>query len=328
MKPVVQTVLILIAMAVAPAMDAAQPGIDQVEFERPIGQQMLQASPDPVAIESDIPYLDTDNPQHLLDLYLPNERKARALPVIVFIHGGGWTSGDKSSAAVHLIPLVRSGQYAGVSINYRFSSEAIWPAQLEDCRAAIRWVRENAEARGLDAEHIGVWGPSAGGHLALMVGLTGNARERSAKRDVDNSVAAIANFFGVTDMLALREKPDSRPGNAAAMKPETPEELLIGGLLAANRDKAKSASPITYVSADDPPVLTVHGDADPKIPYDQAVRLDAALRDAGVPSYFVTVVGGGHGNFSGAADDRLKAFFDRYLRGQEVRIITAPITEW
>jgi dipeptidyl aminopeptidase/acylaminoacyl peptidase len=138
---------------------------------------------------------------------------------------------------------------------------------------------------------------------------------------VSSRVAVVASFSGVTDLLALIGK----PSDLDRTKPDVPEALLIGGSLIENPARATAASPLAYVSANDVAVLTVHGTADRTVPYDQAVRMDTALRQAGVPSYFVTVQGGGHGDFGTAADRRVEAFFARYLRGEDTAVSTAPI---
>ena len=250
----------------------------------------------------------------------------RKLPAIVMIHGGGWRAGGKSDVALILMPLIRSGRYAGVSIDYRWSSEARWPAQIYDCKAAIRWVRANAAKYAIDADRVGVWGLSAGGHLALMLGLSANLPELEGEigpyRGTGSQVAAVVNFFGVSDLLSLAgpSAEKSSPGSGAAV------EALMGGPLPQNIQKAAAASPLTYVTADNPPVMTVHGTLDSIVPYEQSVLLDAALRKAGVPSYFITVKGGGHGDFGAIADDRVKAFFDKVLRGQDVQISIEPLT--
>jgi acetyl esterase/lipase len=280
---------------------------------------------EPLAFELDVPYAGTDNPKQRLDVYLPAGPKSSALPVIVFFHAGGWFQGDKADGARRLLPLVRTGEYAGVSVGYRLSGEATWPAQIHDGKAAIRWVRANADKHGLDADRICVWGRSAGAHLALMLGVSGGNPELEgeigAHTDVSSGVTCVANFFGVTDILALI----GQPGHIDRMSPDAPEAKLLGGPLRDNTVLAASASPITYVSVDDPPVLTVHGDADPIVPYDQAVRLDAALRKLGIPSYVVTVQGAGHGDFPQSAETRLALFFAKYLLGRHVVVSTAAI---
>jgi acetyl esterase/lipase len=280
----------------------------------------------PIAYELDIPYANTDNPRQRLDLYLPKDRKSDKLPVIVYFHGGGWLQGNKADGAGRLRPFVRTGKYAGVSVGYRLSGEAIWPAQLHDCKAAIRWVRAHADQYGLDPDRIAVWGRSAGAHLALMIGVTGDGPQWQGvpgppPDGMGSKVACVANYFGVTDIPALV----GQPSDIDRTTPAAPEAQLLGGPLLDHPAKARAASPITYVTANDPPVLTVHGDADRAVPYDQAVRLDAALRKAGVPSYFITVKGAGHGDFPKGMNERLQAFFGRYLLGQKVDLSTEPI---
>jgi acetyl esterase/lipase len=278
-----------------------------------------------VASHLDLPYADTGNPRHRLDLYLPTQPKREKLPVVVFVHGGGWQDGDKAVGAALLLPFVRTGEYAGVSVGYRLSDEATWPAQIHDCKAALRFVRVNAARYGLDPDRIGAFGQSAGGHLALMLGLTGGVPvlegELGAHGGTSSRVAAVANFFGPTELLAMV----GQPGDIDRAQADAPEAKLIGGPLRENPEKAAAASPVTYVTPDDPPVLTVHGTADRTVPYDQGVRIDAALRKAGVTSYLVTVEGGGHGDFGTAADDRVRALFDRYLRGEPAEVSAAPV---
>jgi acetyl esterase/lipase len=301
----------LLAAALLPSAAPAQPRPD------PRG---------PVTVERDIPYAGGGNPRQRLDLYLPAARGARKLPVIVFIHGGGWMNGDKDDGADRLVPFVRSGEYAGVSVGYRLTGEAIWPAQVHDVKAAVRWVRANASRYGLDSGRIGAWGRSAGAHLALLLGTSGDATELEGElgphRAESSAVAAVANEFGVTDMLAVL----GQPSDIDRARRGAPEARLLGGAITEHPERARAASPVTYVTPGDPPVLTLHGTADRTVPYDQAVRLDAALKKAGVTSYFVTVRGGGHGRFGSAADERTAAFFARHLLGKGVEVPTSPIT--
>jgi len=327
MKSMFRTALRVVALALGWVAVTVEPRADESDFSTGNAISLKEIRREPITFELDIPYADTGNPRHRLDLYLPKNRKSDILPVIVFIHGGGWMWGDKSDAdgVGRLIPFIRTGQYAGVSIGYRLSSEAQWPAQIHDCKAAIRWVRANAGKYALDADHIGVWGRSAGSHLALMLGMTGDVPglegDIGAHRDVSSRVAAVADFSGRVDLLASI----GQPKDADSASTQTPGAMLIGGPLFDNIEKARMASPITYVTANDPPVLIVHGSKDSTVPYDQAVRLDAVLRQAGVPSYFVTVKEGGHGDFGNVADGRVKDFFDRYLRGENVEISTKPL---
>ena len=301
----------------------------QTRDERDLGgsgaMSLDQLRREPIDFQLDIPYANTANPRQRLDVYTPTERKVDILPVIVFFHGGGWMQGDKSDGARRLLPFVRSGQYVGVSVGYRLSGEAPWPAQIHDSKAAIRWIRGNAARFGFDPDRIGAWGRNAGAHLALLLGTTGDVATLEGTfglhRNASSSVRGVANYFGVSEMLAIQ----GQPTDIDRTQPKAPEALLIGSPLAKTPDVARAASPVTYVTANDPPVLTVHGDADRVVPYDQAGRLDRALRRVGVPSYFITVRGAGHGDFPTAADDRVRMFFDRYLRGQNVLISTAAI---
>ena len=167
----------------------------------------MQALNEQLEIERDVPYAQTGNPRHRLDIYRPRQRPATALPVIVFFHGGGWMQGDKADCARMISQVMRSGHFAAVAAGYRLTEEATWPAQLHDSKAAIRWVRANAARYGFDADHIGVWGASAGGHLALMLGVTGDARALEGNigphLSVSSRVSAVANFLGITELLAL-----------------------------------------------------------------------------------------------------------------------------
>jgi len=314
-----------IALAIASGAALAQPSRDERDLDEGGAMSLEELRREPVTFELDVPYADTDNERHRLDLYLPKERKSDALPVIVFVHGGGWMGGNKADGAARLLPLVRSGRYAGVSAGYRLSREATWPAQIHDAKAAIRWVRANAPKYGLDADHIGVWGRSAGGHLVLMLGTSGDVPalegDLGPHRVVSSRVAGVANFFGPSELLAEI----GQPSDIDRTRPEAPEARLIGGPLLENPETARAASPVTYVTPNDPPALTVHGTEDRTVPYDQAVRIDAALRKAGVPSYLVTIEGAGHGDFGSAADGRLEAFFARVLLGEDVEVSTATI---
>jgi acetyl esterase/lipase len=291
-----------------------KPGLSKIS---PTSIEELQK--EPITFEMDIPYAADENPMHKLDLYLPKKRKTEKLPVIVFIHGGAWLGGNKSDDAAELISFVRTGKYAGISINYRLTGEAKWPAQIYDCKAAIRWVRANSENYGFDSNHIAVWGKSAGAHLALMLGVTIDAElegDVGPYKGYSSKVEAVVNFFGPTDLNAIiGQTSDINHSTAFA-----PEALLIGGAVPENPDKARAASPVTYVTAQDSPVFSVHGDSDKIVPYDQALRIDAALHRAQVPTYLITIKKGGHGDFGTIADKKVAAFLDKYLRGEKVKL--------
>jgi acetyl esterase/lipase len=284
--------------------------------------------PENVLVEKDIPYAGTENPRQTLDLILPRApRGGKPLPLIVNIHGGAFRAGDKSMGVREIADLVEHGNYAAVTINYRLSGEAAWPAQIHDCKAAIRWLRANAAKYGIDPDRIGVIGASAGGHLAAMLGTSGGIAalegDLGAHAGVSSRVRCVVDQFGPSDLLAMGDYPSRIDHNAA----DSPESELIGGALPENKDKARAASPITYVSRDDPPFLILHGTEDPLVPVNQSERLAEALKAAGVPCTFVRVVDAGHGGFrSPEVGRRIRQFFDKHLRDQPVgEVSDAPI---
>jgi acetyl esterase/lipase len=164
--------------------------------------------PDSIKFIRDLPYADNDNPRQSLDLYLPKDHSAeKPLPLLVFIHGGGWRNGSKDGAGRRLAPFIESGRYAGASIGYRLTDEAVWPSQIHDCKAALRWLRGNAAKYHLDPDRIAVWGTSAGGHLVAMLGVTHNVDglegELGSHDNEDSSVQAVINFFGPSELHAM-----------------------------------------------------------------------------------------------------------------------------
>ena len=255
-----------------------------------------------ITVQRDIEYVERGGKSRTLDLFLP-EKTDSVLPVIVWIHGGGWKSGSKEMTP--RIPFVRFG-YAFASLNYRLSGEAPWPAQLDDCKAAIRWLRANAAKFHLDPDRIGVWGQSSGGHLVAMLGVTG---------DKDNRVQAVCDWSGSHDLVALFDlKVRNQDGTTGS-----PIIELLGGPGVATKPKAAQASPLTHVSKDAPPFLIMHGDKDPLIPIKQSELLDAALRKAGVECKFVVVPGAGHGFGGPDINNQVVEFFDKHLKSS-----TAP----
>jgi len=288
---------------------------------RPAGPRRDWA-PEGIEIQRDLPYAGTENPRQRVDLLLPRKRRGdKPLPVAVWIHGGAWRAGDKRGGLGRLGPLVASGDYAGVSIGYRLTGEAIWPAQIHDCKAALRWIRANAEKYNLDPERIGVWGSSAGGHLVAMLGTSGDVEDLEGKlgehTDRSSRVQCVVDYYGPSDLLTMGKYPSHMKHDA----PDSPESKLVGGPVQEMKEKARAASPTSYVSADDPPFLIVHGDRDMTVPYNQSQRLDTALREAGVDSTFITIEGGGHGGFrSREVLGRVRAFFDKHLRGRDVEV--------
>lgn len=261
-------------------------------------------------IERDLEYVRRPSRPLLLDLYLPGEPRG-PLPLIVWVHGGAFRTGGKENPPAQR--MVARG-YAVASIQYRLSQEAIFPAQIEDCKAAIRWLRVHAGTYNLDPQRIGAWGASAGGHLVAMLGTTGHLREfdeREPYHGVSSAVQAVCDFFGPTDFLQMDAAGSTQRHDA----PDSPESQLVGGPIQEFKERVARANPITYVAPGAPPFLIVHGDRDPLVPHHQSELLYTALKRAGGDVTLYTVRGGGHGNFTDPEVDRLvDAFFERHLQ--------------
>ena len=257
----------------------------------------------------DIAYVSGGHGLQKLDLYLPQSKKR--VPLIIFVHGGGFSRGDKGDQ--NPAQFLSDG-FAFASINYRLSDDALFPAQIEDCKAAVRWLRSNAARYNLDPERFGAWGTSAGGHLVAMLGTTVDTTifDVGENLEVSSRVQAVADWFGPTDFLQMdaHKVPDGMGHNGAG----SPESRLIGGALQRNKEKATAANPITYITPNAPPFLIAHGDADRLVPHHQSVLLEAALKKAGVPVQFYTVKGGGHGFRNSTADKLRKEFFAKHLK--------------
>ena len=248
-------------------------------------------------------YLKAGGVELKLDVYRPQGVSAPT-PTLIYMHGGGWTNGNKEGSALTFLPYMEMG-WAIVNVQYRLADNAHAPAAVEDCRCALRWVYQNAAEYNFDLEAIVTTGNSAGGHLALTTGVLpasagldrqcpGDRRRAWTTGTLSNEelkVAAIINWYGITDVYDLAHRAPGISGNFT--------EAWLGS--AADRDEiAKRVSPLTYVRNGLPPILTIHGDNDPIVPYDQGQRLHAALEAAGVPNRLVTIPGGGHGGFSNA----------------------------
>ncbi len=277
---------ILVAAGLSLMPSLGQPGAKQPQRRTPL--------PPGVKVLKDLEYGKVGSRALLLDLYLP-EKSEKAWPLIIWVHGGAWMAGSKDGHS----PALRftANGYAVAQVGYRLSQEATFPAQIHDCKAAVRWLRANADKYGLDPKKFVAWGGSAGGHLVALLGTSGGVAELEGNdNDLKESsrVQAVVDWFGPTDFLHIGDAESDIRHTA----PDSPESKLIGGPLLENKDKAAKASPITYVSKDAPPFLIMHGDKDRTVPFNQSERLYAALKKAGVEVTFVPVKGAGHG-FSG-----------------------------
>ena len=276
---------------------------------------------------ADLDYAGTGNPRQTLDLYLPEKRVgSELLPLIVFIHGGAWQGGDKNGGGAKVGAYVASGKYAGASIGYRLSGEAQWPSQIHDCKAAIRWLKAHAGKYGLDPDRIAVWGSSAGGHLVAMLGVSDGIEELEGKigphLDQNAKVHCVIDFFGSSELLTMGDHESIIDHNA----PDSPESKLVGGPILENPDKAKSASPIEHITADDAPHLIVHGDKDRVVPYPQSTDYKKRLESAAVPAILVTVAGGEHGKgFGPSVEKVVAAYLEKMLLGEKREITDKTI---
>ena len=274
-------------------------------------------------IVPDQTYLTADGKESKLDLWVPRGATA-PVPTVIYIHGGGWMQGTKEVSDLLLLPWLEQG-FAVANVEYRMGPTALAPAAVEDCRCALRWVRENAATYKLDPGRIVLTGHSAGGHLSLTTGMLTAASgfdNLCPKRNNDATaggladpvveempVAAIVNWFGITDVGDLLAGPHAKVYAIQWM-----------GSLPNRMELAKQLSPLSMVRAGLPPILTIHGDADPIVPYDHAVRLHAALEKAGVPNQLHTVPGGGHGGFT--VEQALEAY--RVIRDFVTKHVPAP----
>jgi acetyl esterase/lipase len=295
---------------------------------QPGGQRPQVRIPDSVEVRRDIDYVGDGNPRQMLDVVLPKERAEgkKKLPLIVFIHGGGWRNGSKEGSIRRLLPYVESGHYVGASINYRLTGESTWPAQIHDCKAAIRYLRGNAGEFGINPKKIAVWGGSAGGHLVSMLGTSGGVGELEGDLgdhdDESSRVSCVVNYFGPQNFLTMVRQESTIDRRAGK---EYPEALLLGGPVQERREVARQASPVTWVSRDDAPFLTAHGTEDPLVPYAQGEEIHAALQKAGVESHLLRVEGGGHGFGGPEIEERVKLFLEKHLRNKKVEIPDEPV---
>ena len=273
----------------------------------------------------DIPYSKQSETQKM-DIYLPDSSTG-PLPVIVSIHGGAFMYGNKDDLRQEpMLKGIHHG-YAVVSIDYRLSGEAIFPALIYDCKAAIRFIRAKAGIFGFDPDHIGVWGASAGGYLAAMLGTSGNTPELEdltmGFENESSSVQAVVDWCGpAADFLAMDD--EIRQNNVGCQMyhndPDSPESRLMGGQITSIPEKVKYASPMTHIHKDIPPFLIQHGDMDPIVPVQQSIKLAEAIGAiAGKDRAQLDVIEGmgHHGDMKYETDEnisRVFGFLDRYLK--------------
>jgi acetyl esterase/lipase len=257
-----------------------------------------------------VEYVPGGHERHKLDIYLPEKVKnTKPVPIVIWIHGGAWRAGNKKNCRSRV--FLEDG-FSAASINYRLSQHAIFPAQIEDCKAAIRYLRANAKKYNIDPDRMGVWGSSAGGHLVALLGTTSDFKDfdKGPNLHISSKVQAVCDFFGPTDFTKMKDFESKMDHDAA----DSPESKLVGGPIQENKEACKRANPITYVSMKDPPFLIVHGDKDPLVPHNQSELLYKALKKADVDVKFHTVEGGGHGFRDAQVNRMVREFFNRHLK--------------
>jgi acetyl esterase/lipase len=270
-----------------------------------------------VKVEKDIVFGKGGGDELKLDLYQPADHvdsKDSVLPGLLIIYGGAWRSGNKEVMRIFGEQYARAG-YVVAAVSYRLFPKYRFPACVEDCKCAVRWMRSEAASLRIDPHRIGAMGLSAGGHLSMMLGYMDDSdglQGEGGHTGLSSQVQCVVNYFGPFN-LTLRDWK------------EKDERLLVdfvGGKIDERLDDYKRASPSTYVDSDDAPTITIHGTADPLVPYGQAVLVDKILREKGVESLLVPVEGAGHG-WWGADLQRTQRmsieFLDKHLKGDEGR---------
>ncbi|WP_075352385.1 alpha/beta hydrolase [Algoriphagus marinus] len=251
--------------------------------------RVMNLFPEGTTLHGNIPYQNDTLQKHLLDIYLPPNPQSK-VPLIIWVHGGGWLSNDKYADMGYMketISALMNEGYALASIDYRFSTQAVFPAQMLDCNAAISFLVENAAKYGLDTDRMAVMGFSAGGHLASMLALSKNQNIDDfflPETNRDFSFKAVVDFYGPADLTLF-------PG---ANDPKSPEGLLIGAAPLDRPDLAKMASPVSFVDESDPPFLIIHGENDDLVSPRQSYLLNSWLQVKGIPSELIIVPGAPH----------------------------------
>lgn len=295
-------------------------------------QAQRPALPKGFTAEYDVKYVPDGDEAQVLDIYFPETASDKPLPLLVWIHGGGWSAGTKAGMP-YLSQLPRG--YIAASIEYRFSQKALFPAQIQDCQAAIRFLRANAKKYSIDPSKVGVGGASAGGHLAALVGTSGGQKvfpKIGGNEDQSDQVQAVCDIFGPTNFWTVikQAEDDKNVKNIFKWNNGDPYSKLIGGKLGEDKDRCEAVSPVKYVTKDSPPFLILHGDHDTLVPYAQSVELQELLTKAGVESTLQKLPGAGHGGAAFALPSLAKLtmnFFDKHLKGVDAKIEALPESE-
>jgi len=283
-----------------------------------MNQLLRDAAKSPVVVERGIVYGHAGERALHLDLCRSLKKEKKRAPAVVWIHGGGWESGSKDQFLQSIVSYAERG-YVAVSVEYRLSQEAIFPAQIHDCKAAVRFLRAHANKYGIDPDRIGVSGYSAGGHLAALLGASGGVKELEGAGgwpEHSSRIQAVSTSAGPSDFLALGE--DEEFMRASEKTKDDAYHKLLGGSPLEQMELARLASPTAHVTPDAPPFLIFHGTKDELVPYYMATRLYEALKRNGTDVELVPIEDGGHTDWRlWSWETILKEveFFDRHLKG-------------
>jgi acetyl esterase/lipase len=266
------------------------------------GQGFSTSITAPYRVTPNVTYLTATNFEAKLDVYSRSDMTTPQ-PTLIWIHGGGWTGGNKEGATFSLLPYMEMG-WNVVNVEYRLAKVSVAPAGVEDCLCALRWVIRNAKQYGFDTSRIVVSGGSAGGHLALTTAMipASAGLDRECPGTEELKVAAVVDWYGITDVADLLDGANMRT-YAVQWLGSVPNRMEI----------AKRVSPLTYVRAGLPPIISIQGDQDPVVPYSHSVRLQDALKKVAVDGELVTIPGGKHGGFARAENQRAYAAIKAFL---------------
>lgn len=304
--------------AIVLILNLALAGLAVAADNSPPKKKFVDNIPPEVTVQSNLEYVSGGGASQSLDLYLP-PANGGTLPVVVFVHGGGWRAGTKDDWHPSFHDLLTHG-FAVANINYRLSTEAPWPAQIDDCKAAVRWVRAHAGDYHFDPDHIGMWGHSAGGHLTALMGVSNNVASLEGTEGVigvSSAVQAGCDWSGPVDIALFARQVAPLYSRGVDMTNQ-----LMGGADKATQESLAQASPITYVSASSVPFLIMHGEKDNVVSQEQPKLLDDALKKVGVESTLIIVPGADHGIVSHPSQGPnvpdvytpVTAFFEKHLK--------------
>lgn len=288
--------------------------------------------PPGITWEFDVPYVKDGDAAQRLDIYFPEQKPKEPLPLIVHIHGGGWMGGSKYPCDVR---RMTAQGYVVASVEYRFSQVAKFPAQIQDCQAAIRWLRANAQRYHINPGKVGVIGGSAGGHLSALVGVSGGKKAFAAiggNEEQSDAVQCVCDIFGPKNFASVmvQAATDKNVKNIFKFNtPSDPYSELIGAKLS-DKEKTSAVSPIAYVDKNSPPFLILHGTHDDLVPYAQSEEFEAAMKKNGATVWLQKFPGAGHGGASFGKPQvilLMKNFFDKHLKDADVTIQLVPESE-